>query len=359
MPKFIPGIQLSKMFFKEAVQPILKSEFLKLKYSAALIGWGSEVLGYDTPQSADHHWGPRVLLFLSEVDFKYKSALSKTLSKKLPLTFLGYSTNFSKAEPNGVRRMIYKKSGKVNHMVDIFTIKSFLENRLGINAIKNMTMSDWLVIPQQRLLMVTRGAVFHDDIGLSNVRNKLKYYPHDVWLYLLASQWARISDREAFVGRTGHVGDELGSQILAARMVRELMRLCFLMEKKYFPYAKWFGTGFSHLKSARTLSPIFKKVLVSKNWRQREKHLSAAYSIVAKMHNDLKITKALPTKTSKYHGRPYLVIHADRFAQEIQKKITDKKLRNLKLIGSVDQFTDSVPINENVGLSKKLGILYE
>ena len=324
------------------------------------MGWGSEVLGYDTTQSADHHWGPRVLLFLNEGDFgKYKRAISKALSKKLPLTFLGYSTNFSKAAPNGVRSMIYKKSGKVSHMVDIFTIKSFLENRLGIDATQNLKTADWLVIPQQRLLAVTSGAVFHDDIGLNKVRAKIKYYPRNIWLYLLASQWERISQREAYVGRTGDVGDELGSQILAARIVRELMRLCFLMEKKYIPYAKWFGTGFSHLKAAKKLSPIFTKVIMSKNWRQREKHLSSAYSIVAKMHNDLKITKTLPVKPTKYFGRPYLVIHSDSFARKIREKITDKKLRRLKLIGSVDQFIDSPAINDDVKLNKKLGIIYK
>ena len=51
MPKFIPGIKFSRMFFEEEVRPLLKANFPKLKYSAALIGWGSEVLGYDTAQS--------------------------------------------------------------------------------------------------------------------------------------------------------------------------------------------------------------------------------------------------------------------------------------------------------------------
>jgi hypothetical protein len=359
MPKFIPGLQLSKIFFEEAVRPILKLDFPKLKYSAALIGWGSEVLGYDTVQSADHHWGPRVLLFLTEADHKkYKRQISKALSQKLPLAFKGYSTNFSKADTNSVRHMVYKKSGRVNHMVDIFTIKSFLKTRLGISESKKLKTTDWLQMPQQRLLVVTGGAVFHDDIGLNKVRRQLQYYPKDVWLYLLASQWCRISNREAFVGRAGDVGDELGSQIVAARLVREIMRLCFLMEKEYIPYAKWFGTAFKNLGASKKLSPILRKVLLSKNWKEREKHLSAAYSIVAKIQNDLKITKRLPTKTSKYHGRPYKVIHADVFAQEIQKKITDKKLRRLKLIGSVDQFIDSPPINENVELSNKFGIIY-
>jgi hypothetical protein len=58
------------------------------------------------------------------------------------------------------------------------------------------------------------------------------------------------SQEEPFVARTGDVGDELGSQVIAGRLVRALMQLCFLMERRYAPYSKWFGTGFSRLSIA-------------------------------------------------------------------------------------------------------------
>ena len=54
---FIPGLKLAEGFFNEEVEPIMKSNFQGLAYSAALIGSGSEVLEYDTEMSADHHWG--------------------------------------------------------------------------------------------------------------------------------------------------------------------------------------------------------------------------------------------------------------------------------------------------------------
>jgi len=58
MPKFVPGLKLSKLFYKSKVKPILSSAFPRVPHSAALIGWGSEVLGFDTHVSRDHHWGP-------------------------------------------------------------------------------------------------------------------------------------------------------------------------------------------------------------------------------------------------------------------------------------------------------------
>ena len=61
MAKFIPGLKLSGFFYQKEIKPISDREFPSLPYSAAVIGWGSEVLGFDTPTSRDHHWGPRVL----------------------------------------------------------------------------------------------------------------------------------------------------------------------------------------------------------------------------------------------------------------------------------------------------------
>jgi len=76
--KFISGLKLSGLFYTEAAKPILENLFPQISYSAALLGWGSEVLGYDDIQSSDHHWGPRFLLFLSAQNHeKYKNAISQ------------------------------------------------------------------------------------------------------------------------------------------------------------------------------------------------------------------------------------------------------------------------------------------
>ena len=40
MPAFVPGLQLSALYYKEAVKPIMKNSFPELKYAAGLLGWG-------------------------------------------------------------------------------------------------------------------------------------------------------------------------------------------------------------------------------------------------------------------------------------------------------------------------------
>lgn len=47
------GIELAALFYAEVVRPIL----MDIPHSAALLGEGSEVLGFDSVRSHDHAWG--------------------------------------------------------------------------------------------------------------------------------------------------------------------------------------------------------------------------------------------------------------------------------------------------------------
>ena len=84
------GIQLSERFYWEAVRPLLDGHYPGLAHAAALLGNGSEVLGYDDATSTDHHWGPRVQLFVRPEDFDSVAApLHALLADRLPRRFGG------------------------------------------------------------------------------------------------------------------------------------------------------------------------------------------------------------------------------------------------------------------------------
>ena len=366
MSKFIPGLELSRLFYLEAVKPIFETSFPDLRYSATLIGGGSEVLGFDTEMSADHDWGTRLMIFLEEDDFiKYRELIDQTLRCKLPYKFRGYSTNFGLPDPNdnGTRLLEDIDVGTVSHRVEILTIRGFFLVYFNFDLRQPIEPADWLTFQEQKLRTITAGAIYYDAIGLWETLAQFSYYPKDVWLYLLASGWNRIGQEEHLMGRAGIVGDEIGSAIIASRLVRDLMRLCFLMEKQYAPYPKWFGKAFSELKCADELSPVFKKVLSAETWREREKFLAQVYEYVAEMHNALEITEPLPAKVDKFFSRPFLVIHVQgNFASAICKRITDpavKRLTEQRLIGSVDQFSDSTDILAEPNWRTILRKLYE
>ena len=186
--KFIPGLQFCGQFYAQAVRPLLEKYFPSLEYSAALLGDGSETLGFDTPMSTDHHWGPRVMLFVRETDLNLAPRIHQMLAENLPYSFMGYSTHFSEPNPddNGVQHLTMVDSGPVNHRVTVQTPLSLLADHLGLNHTETLSPVDWLSIPEQRLLTLTAGAVYHDGIGLEEVRQRFSYYPREVWLYLLA-----------------------------------------------------------------------------------------------------------------------------------------------------------------------------
>ena len=65
---FIKGLELNKGFYADIVKPLLDKKYPNLVYSASLLGYGSDVLGFDTEISMDHNWGPRLQLFVNESD---------------------------------------------------------------------------------------------------------------------------------------------------------------------------------------------------------------------------------------------------------------------------------------------------
>ena len=350
MSNFIPGLQLSAEFYREAVAPLLATEFPDVPYSAALIGSGSEVLGFDTEMSSDHHWGPRVMLFLREDDHaQYHEAIHRRLSQQLPRTFRGYPTNFTppNLEDSGTQLLQAVDTGPINHRVDVLTVRGFCLDYLGFDLDRELEPIDWLTFPEQKLRTLAAGAIYRDDVGLQIVRDRFAYYPHEVWLYLLAAGWARIGQEEHLMGRAGYLGDEIGSALIGARLVRDSMRLCFLMERQYAPYPKWFGTAFQRLDSAATLTPILQRALSAARWQDRQEWLTQAYEFIAAQHNRLSLTDPLPEKCTPFFGRPFHVIWGDKFSRALCERITDptvRRLLNLPLIGGIDQFSDNTDL---------------
>ncbi|MFJ9541433.1 hypothetical protein ACIRPX_29800 [Streptomyces sp. NPDC101225] len=65
MPRrVLPGLELAQPFCLQVVAPVLDTALRGMPYSAAPIGCGSEVQGFDTVRSTDHAWGPRVQVSL-------------------------------------------------------------------------------------------------------------------------------------------------------------------------------------------------------------------------------------------------------------------------------------------------------
>lgn len=342
----VPGMRLSEIFFRQAVEPLLRRHFAHLGYSAGLMGSGSEVLGFDDARSTDHHWGPRVMLFLRQEDVdRHIRDIHRLMATELPREVEGYPTNFTEPQEDGSQLLRYAADGPINHRVEVSTLPAYLMHYVGLSDPLHMLDLDWLVTPQQRLRTLAHGAVFHDGLHiLDPMRQALQWYPDHIWRTLLAAQWRRIGQEEPFPGRCVEAGDELGSRVVTARLVRDLMLLAFLMERTYAPYSKWLGTGFSRLKCASVLTPHLTGALDSDTWEARENALVDAYRAVASIHNHLKLTPPLPTEPSPFHSRPFRVIHGEVFAEALSTTVDADIQDIVSRVGSVDQWVDSTDV---------------
>lgn len=168
--------------------------------------------------------------------------------------------------------------------------------------------------------------------------DKIKFYPDAVKLYLIASQWQIISSEQAFVKRCGEVGDEIGSQIICARIAERLMRLCFLYKDTYAPYSKWFGTAFNKLDIDENIKLKINVALQTNNLTERENNLVEAQALVADLHNASGLTDKVDYNIESYFGRDIKVIFADKFVDATIEKLKGTVFENMPLIGTMSQF---------------------
>jgi len=273
--------------------------------------------------------------------------LAAAVDAGLPKTYQGRPVRFGWDEVS------------VRHWVSVTTLPGWLREHLGVDASAGMSTTDWLVTPQQRLLGVVAGAVYADDTGaLGDLREQLGWYPDQVWRWLLACQWHRLAQEEAFVARTAEVGDDLGSAVTAGRQARELMRLALLLERRYAPYQKWLGTAFAHLPSVGDLPVQLVRAATATSTHARQDALASAYVALAERHNRAGLTEPVPPTIGDYHSRPARVLMADRFTDALLATVDDQPLRRLPLIGGIDQHTDSTDVLQDPRVYRHTAALY-
>ena len=347
------GIELSRRFYADIVRPWLRDAAPDLAHAAALGGYGSELLGFDDEMSRDHNWGPRVHIIVDGDSFeRHARRLVTAFSGVAPAEFLGEPIGWrSRPHPpaNGA-----ESAGAIEHGLEFHTLESVLEDHFALRSVDSLEALQWLGFAEQKLLAFTSGTLFHDDLGrLTQARERLAYFPDDVWFYKIACQWRRIAEEQAFVGRAGQVGDDLGSRVIAARLVRDVMGMGFLLERRYAPYAKWFGSGFARLPISKRLEPHLRQGMLASEWTARGEALAAAYSVLAEVQQQKAIAPFQPV-IGLYHERPFVTINADDAVAAAQSMIGDERIKALPIVGALDQVSDLTPLLSNPRLSQKV-----
>ena len=141
MPPFVSGVELSRSFYDEVVGPIVGDR----AHAAVLLGYGSDVLGFDTERSTDHGWGPRLQLLLADDhDPDDVDELRRAVHEQLPETHRGWPVRFGWDDT------------PVQHHVAVVTTGAFFDRWLGFDPRRGLDSLDWISTPSQLLLEMTR-----------------------------------------------------------------------------------------------------------------------------------------------------------------------------------------------------------
>lgn len=324
------GIALSRCYFEDLVAPLLRRHVPEVRYAAARVGSGSDVLGFDDAVSRDHDWGLRLQLFVHDAD---QARVRSALDQHLPSHFRGHPIRFGfSADPTERLR------------VDVTSVSAFAEQRLGFDPRDAASVVDWLSLTGQAVLEVVSGAVFEDQTGaLTALRDALTWYPEDIWKYVVACDWGRLDQELPLMARAGDRGDELGSRVIAARLVDVAVHLGFMLSRAWPPYSKWRGSAFGKLTGCAAVAADLGRALDAGDWKARQTALSDTLTGLARLQQ--KVGLPIPqSAVEPFWDRPY--IHVNRsLVPELLETVTSPEVRALPVgVGSVEQQTDRVDI---------------
>ena len=324
------GIALSRSFFEGVVAPLLTQHVPAVRYAAARVGPGSDVLGLDDAMSRDHDWGLRLQMFVDDSD---REQVRSALEQELPMRFRGHPVRFGfSADPTERVR------------VELTSVSAFAEQQLGFNPCgPAVSTLDWLCLTGQSVLEVVTGAVFEDQDGeLTRLRDALVWYPDEIWPYVVACDWQRIDQQLPLMGRAAARGDQLGSRTIAARIVDIVVHLAFMLSRAWPPYSKWRGTLFGQLTGCSAISEDLVRVLDARHWKDRQAALSDALRGLVRLQQEA----GLPVPSSAvepFWDRPF--VHLNRSLVPALLETLDPEVRALPVgVGSVEQLTDNVDV---------------
>jgi hypothetical protein len=265
--------------------------------------------------------------------------MREMFSHELPLKYCGFPTN----QFQGCWGMEEIEKGPVNHWIEIETVQSFFNRDVDWDCKNPPGLHEWLSFTEQGLCELTSGEIFHDGIGEITVARKwISYYPDEIWSFKMWCLWSAIAEEDAFVGRCNDLEDSIGERLITCRIVNKLMKLCFLLERRYYPYSKWFGTAFKKLDCGQRLLIVINRIMQANDFTERNDALCDLFQEVGKMHNRLGITKSIDTHIINYHERPYTGMDPEPFCEEL-KDLFAEEIRNydLKLLSKTVLYDDS------------------
>ena len=219
---------------------------------------------------------------------------------------------------------------------------------------------DWLGPPQQLLLEVTAGAVFHDGLGELEPRARaLALVPRR--RLALAARVPVAADRPGgAVRRPRRRGRRRPRLARARRAARPRPDAAgFLLERRYAPYAKWLGTAFARLDAADGARAGARARRSPRRTSRRARRRSSprvealARAAQRARHHGRRSTRPCGSST------PARSACSARAASSTRAwSGSGPVAASLPLVGGIDQFADSTDVLSDPGTARRVAGMY-
>lgn len=311
------GLDVSRIFFEEYGRPMLEEQFSQvLPYLAAgLFGSGSECFGYDDEVSRDHDFEPGFCLFLPDedvVDRRTAFQLERAYAK-LPREFMG------------LRRSLIAPVGGARQ--GVLRTKEFFSDKIG-SASGELSLYDWLRIPEYALAECTNGALFFDNYGeVTTIRQNLAHYPRDVRCKKMAGNLLLMAQAGQYnYPRCLSHGETAAAQLTVNEFVNAALSVIFLLNNRYLPFYKWRFRALRELpllsEAARALEYLLCTPNDEDTAQEKQQLMEELASQVINLLQDQQLTEAICGDLEKH-------------AYSVNDRISDSQLRNLHILAAV------------------------
>lgn len=290
------ALELGRCFFDEIAKPIIEQENPVILELGAIgrFGWGSECLMMDDKISQDHHWGPSINILLPD---NFLGGLDDDafvgIRNKMPEEFMGYRLE---AAHVGVPGFAFEG------------IDAFLNKTIGRTTAPE-TSVQWLEIPEEDIVHVTNGEVWHDSRGeFTEIRNALQeYYPDQVWKRRMAHNCRYVSGMGIYAVHRALLRNNIPFVNTAfGRTIKLTMELVFMLNRTYYPYDKWLYPMFCELpRLAPAVAPLIIKACdLNRSWEEKIGIVEDIHDLIDQEMVDIGLISAHPkykkSETSGY-----------------------------------------------------------
>ncbi len=310
------GLEIARLYYNQA-EPSLKEQFPEVYplLAAGLFGSGSECYGYDDDISTDHDFEPGFCLFLpdeSVIDRRTAFLLERWYGK-LPRDFMG------------LRRSLQSPVGGARH--GIFRTGDFFQHQIGSRD-GDLSLTQWLTIPEYALSEMTNGQLFHDGSGeVTAIRSRLSSYPEDVRLKKLSGHLLLMNQSGQYnYSRCLAHGETGAAQLAVTEFVQHAMHTIFLLNRSYMPYYKWSFRALRALPLLSLLAELLEYLLTTDNEpemaEEKQKGMEGICADVIAELQHQHLTAAICDDLEKH-------------AYSVHDRIQDSALRNMHILAAL------------------------